>query len=187
MEASATVWAERYRISGPLNTCCRLRQFSEDRQLIGIQGLIMLNIQALTGLFATTLISLTSASQSYAEQYQCSVEAEVQNWKGQGTGKYLKSRDWTLASDGNDLGAVTLTISADGTTGRVQRQRTGSTFDSDSMMGERFSVTRTEYARVFVTHITTYVVADLPNITTLSIIEQGNAGYAAFGSCNRVN
>lgn len=146
----------------------------------------MLNKPTLAGLLATTLILLASASQSYAEQYQCTVEAEVQNWKGQGTGTYLKSRDWTLASDGNDLGAVALTISADGTTGRVQSQRTGSTFDSDNMMEERFSVTRTEYARVFVTHITTYVVADLPNIITLSIIEQGNSGYAAFGSCDRV-
>ncbi|SMX51279.1 hypothetical protein [Actibacterium lipolyticum] len=141
----------------------------------------------LAGLLAATLMSLILASKSHAEVYQCTVEAEVQNWKGQSTGTYLKSRDWMLASDGNDLGAVTLTISADGTTGRVQRQRPGTTFDSDTMMQERFSVTRTEYARVFVTHITTYVIADLPNVTTLSIIEQGNAGYAAFGSCNRVN
>jgi|GEM_PF-4117563 len=119
-----------------------------------------------------------------AEQYECVIEAEVQNWKGQGTGTYLKTRDWTRASDGYNLDSYTFTISDDGKSGRVQRK--GDSFDSDNMMPKRFSVTKTEHARVFVNHIVTYVIAALPRVTTFSVIEHdGTSGYAGFGSCTR--
>ncbi len=129
------------------------------------------------------LASNFSAQAEPYEHYDCVIEAEVQNWKGQGTGTYLRDREWTLASDGYDLGSLSFTISEDGASGHLEFVSRSRNFSSDDVMPERFSVTRTEYARVFVTHITTYVIAALPNVTALSVVENDGTGYAAFGSC----